>query len=554
MSTLGRLLRLMAPFRWWIVLAVLLSFGTVGASVGLMAMSAYLISKAALVSMVVDLSLAITAVRFFAIARAALRYAERYISHRTTFRILTHLRVWFYNAIEPLAPARLMAYRSGDLLTRIVADIETLENFYVRAVVPPLAALLVTTLACWILGLFSIWLALALLCFLLLTGVALPLVTHWLSRQPGAAMIDARSALNAIMVDQVQGLPDLLAYGQSVAYRSRINSLTDELNHSQERLALVRGMGSGLAALFTGLAGLTVLWLAIPLVTDGAIEGVYLALLPLTAVAAFEAVQPLSRAWQVLEESEAAGRRLFELINAKPAVQDPLRPLLPPGHFNLDIRDLSFRYNLDQPLVLDGLNLTINQGERVALVGPSGAGKSTLVNLLVRFWEYEQGQILLGGRELRDYHQEDVRRMIAVVSQQTYLFNSTIRDNLRLAKEDATDAELVAACHLAQLHDFIERLPLGYGTFIGENGLLLSGGERQRLSLARAVLKDAPILILDEATTHLDPLTERALVAAMEAFMIGRTTLMIAHRRPMLSDCDRLMVLEHGKVTASSRA
>jgi ATP-binding cassette subfamily C protein CydC len=540
---------MLAPFRWWIALAVLLSFGTVGASVGLMAMSAYLISKAAIAEMVVDLSLAVTAVRFFAISRATLRYAERYVTHRTTFRILTHLRVWFYDAIEPLAPARLHAYRSGDLLSRIMADIETLENFYVRAIVPPLAAVLVTVLACWILGSFSPWLALVLLVFLLLTGVALPLTTRWLSRQPGALSIEARASLNATLVDGIQGMADMLAYGQAAAFQGEVKTLTGQLHHSQERLALIRGMGNGLAALFTGLAGLTVLLLAIPLVTGGAIEGVYLALLPLTAVAAFEAVQPLSRAWQVLEESQAAGRRLFELIDAQPEVQDPDHPLPPPDRFDLAIRDLSFRYSLDEPPVFDGLNLTIEHGQRVALVGPSGSGKSTLVNLLVRFWDYHRGQILLGGRPLHDYQQEDVRQAIAVVSQQTHLFNSTIRDNLRLAKEDATDDELVAACQKAQLHEFIETLPLGYATLIGENGLLLSGGERQRLSLARAILKDAPIVILDEATAHLDAVTERAVMEALDEFLIGRTALIIAHRRPLWTRCDRVLFLDEGRVS-----
>ncbi|MFN2221696.1 MAG: thiol reductant ABC exporter subunit CydC [Candidatus Promineifilaceae bacterium] len=548
MSILGRLLRLLAPFRWWIVLAVLLSFGTVGASVGLMAMSAYLISRAAIAEMVVDLSLAVTAVRFFAIARATLRYAERYVTHRTTFRILTHLRVWFYEAIEPLAPAGLGSHRSGDLLARIMADIETLENFYVRAIVPPLAAVLVTALACAILGFFSPWLALALLFFLALTGVALPWISRWLSRQPGAALIETRSSLNANLVDGVQGMADLLAYGQAAAFQGDVGALTGRLHRHQERLAWVRGLGNGLAALFTGLAGLTVLWLAIPLVTGGRIEGVYLALLPLTAVAAFEAVQPLSRAWQVLEESQAAGRRLFELIDDQPDVRDSDRPLPPPDRFDLEIRDLSFRYAPDEPPILDGLNLTISQGQRVALVGPSGSGKSTLVKLLVRFWDYREGQILLGGNELRDYRQEDVRQAMAVVSQQTHLFNTTIRDNLRLAKEDATDEALVAACQKAQLHDFIETLPLGYGTYIGENGLLLSGGQRQRLALARAILKDAPIVILDEATAHLDAVTERAVMEALDEFLAGRTALIIAHRQPLLGECDRILTMRDGRL------
>jgi ATP-binding cassette subfamily C protein CydC len=551
MKPIIRLLHLLAPFRWWIALAVLLSFGTIGASVGLMAMAAYLISKAALTTYMVDLSLTITAVRFFAISRAVLRYVERYITHHTTFQILTHLRTWFYAAIEPLAPARLWQYRSGDLLTRIMADMETLENFYIRAIVPPLAAVLVTAVACGILGIFDVWLGVALLFFLLLTGVALPLTIGWLSRQPSGEMIAARASLNAALVDEIQGIADVLAFGQAEAFQGRTQQLTQELNQVQERLALVRGLGNGLAALFTGLAGLTVLWLAIPLVTGGQIEGVYLALIPLTAVAAFEAVQPLSQAWQVLAESKAAAQRLFELIDAPPPIHDPKNPAPWPSQFGLDFYNLTFRYAPDQPPALADLNVSIAPGESVALVGPSGAGKSTLINLLVRFWDYDTGQICLNGRDLHEYRAEEVRQMIAVVSQQTHLFNSTVRDNLRLAKADATDDEIEAACRQAQIHEFISGLPLGYGTVIGENGRLLSGGERQRLSLARAILKDAPILVLDEATAHLDAVTEGKVMEALAEFKNGRTTLVIAHHHPILAHCDRVLTLEKGKIRSN---
>ena len=324
--TIARLLKLMAPFRWWILAGVLLSFATTGASVGLMAVSAYLISKAALVTDTADLNVIITGVRFFAISRAALRYAERYVTHLATFRILTRLRVWFYRAIEPLAPARLMQYRSGDLLTRIVADIETLENFYLRVVIPPLAAVLVTILGCLILGSFDIWLAVALLAFIILTGVILPLASRRLSRQPAAELIATRAELNASLVDEVQGIADLLAYGQEDAYQARALNLSQQLNRLQERLAAIRGMGNGLAALFTSLAALTVLFMAIPLVTTGKIDGVFLALLPLTTIACFEAVQPLAHAFQMLESSQAAAKRIFELIDGKPAVVDPVAP------------------------------------------------------------------------------------------------------------------------------------------------------------------------------------------------------------------------------------
>lgn len=530
MSTVGRLIKLMAPFRWWILLAVLLSFATVGASVGLMAVSAYLISKAALATEVSQLTLAITGVRVFAISRAAFRYAERYVTHTATFRILTHLRVWFYGAIEPLSPARLLEHRSGDLLARIMADLETLENFYVRVIVPPLSAVLVILLGSLLLGSFDIWLGVATAVFLVLTGIILPLVTQWLSRQPAAEAIGVRAQLNAVLVDEVLGMADLQSFGRAAAYQERIVELGDALNQRQERLAVVRGLANGLAALFTGLAGLTVLWLAIPMVTGGEIDGLLLALIPLTAIACFEAVAPLSHSLQVLESCKAAGNRLFELIDSQPAVVDPARPTPSATTFDVRVNDLSFAYDPEEPNVLNNLSFRVPSGGSAVLVGASGSGKTTLINLLLRFWDYTDGRIELGGHELRDYRAEDVRQMIGLVPQHPYLFNSTIRDNLLLAKPDAEDEDLVQACQIAQLHEFIGELPRGYLTRVGDDGLTLSGGERQRLAIARAVLKNAPVLILDEATSHLDALTKERIMEELESFMEGRTTLVVSHQ------------------------
>jgi ATP-binding cassette, subfamily C, bacterial CydC len=554
MATITRLLKLMAPFRWWILAGVLLSFATTGASVGLMAVSAYLISKAALVTDTADLNVIITGVRFFAISRAALRYAERYVTHLATFRILTRLRVWFYRAIEPLAPARLMKYRSGDLLTRIVADIETLENFYLRVVIPPLAAVLVTILGCAILGSFDIWLAVALLAFVVLTGVILPLASRWLSRQPAAELIATRAELHASLVDEVQGIADLLAYGQEDVYQARALNLSQQLNRVQERLAAIRGMGNGLVALFTSLASLTVLFMAIPLVTAGKIDGVLLALLPLTAIASFEAVQPLAHAFQMLESSQAAARRIFELIDSMPGVIDPVAPApldLPSDQpLAIEVRDLRFRYSPDEPPVLDGVSFSVPAGGRVALVGANGSGKSTVVNLLLRFWDTDEGTIRIGGRELHTIRADDVRGLLSVVPQHTHLFNASIRDNLYLANPEASEADLIAACQQAQLHEFIQGLPQGYDTLVGENGLLLSGGERQRLAIARAILKDAPILILDEATSHLDALTAARVWQALDRFVAGRTTIIVSHQRANPAHVDQTISLD-GELLAS---
>jgi thiol reductant ABC exporter CydC subunit len=456
---------------------------------------------------------------------------------------LAHLRTWFYNAIEPLAPARLQSIQSGDLLSRIMSDIETLEQFYVRVVVPPLAAALVTLVSTLMLGSFHPSLGLALLSFLLLTGLVLPLVSRFLSRQSASDFIHARSELNASLLDGVQGIADLLSFGQSKQYQDQIEKSGIALNRIQQKLALIRGLNRGLAALFTSLAGLTVLWMAIPLVTGDQIEGIFLALLPLAAIASFEAVQPLSQSLQLLDSSYAAAGRLFFLIDAPPPITEPRQQSPTIVSANINVSDLSFRYDPNEPKVLNNVKFSIEQGQSLAIIGPSGSGKSTIVNLLLRFWDYEIGHIKLDHNELRDYHSDHLRRMISVISQHTHIFNSTIRDNLHLANPAATEEELLNACRLAQMDRFINSLPLGFDTLTGENGLLLSGGERQRLAVARAILKDAPILILDEATANLDAETERQLWKALEEVMVGRTTLIISHRTDVIPQVDKLVYL-----------
>lgn len=553
MSTSRRLLGLIAPFKGWIALAVLLSFATLGSSVGLIAFSAYLISKSAVVASTSEISAAIVGVRIFAVSRAVSRYFERYTGHLATFRILTRLRVWFYRSIEPLAPARLAGQRSGDLLTRIGADVETLQEFYLRVVVPPIAAGLTVLLATGILGSFDIRLGLALLGFLVLTGVVLPLVTRWLGRDGAEATIRLRADLNATVVDGVQGMADLVAYGRQQAQAERIAAITTDLDRVQERLAVLRGASNGLAALFTGLASVTVLGLAVPLVTSGALDPVFLAIMPLTAIASFEAVQPLSLALQHLDRSRAAASRLFELIDAEPAVHDPDMPFPPPQRHDLELRHVTFRYAPDEAPALLDVSAAIPEGAWVAVVGPSGSGKSSLVALLLRFWDYDEGQIRLGGTELHDLAQDDVRAALAVVAQHDHLFDTTIADNLRLASSDATAGELEDACRVAGIHDWVASLPAGYASRVGEDGVRVSGGERQRLLLARALLKDAPILVLDEATAHLDPPTERAVLERIRQVRHGRTTIVISHHADVMDGVDLVLRLDRGRCRVEQR-
>jgi thiol reductant ABC exporter CydC subunit len=542
-SVTRRLLRLILPHWHWLAGGALLGVLAVGSNVALMALSAYLISKAAVATSVAELALAVTGVRVLAISRAAFRYLERYTTHGAMFRILSTVRVWFYASVEPLAPARLADERSGDLLARSVGDVDALEDFYIRVVVPPVVAAVVVAGVTVVYGLFDLAIGLVLGSFLVLTGVVLPLVTRWLSRTPDAAVAAGRGDVAAMLVDEVAGVADLVALDAAAGHRRALLTRARELDGARLRLGRIEGVATVLSGLFASLAGLVVLVLAIPLATSGRLEGVFLAVLPLAAVAAFEAVQPLSRSVQLYDATRGSARRIFELVDATPPVSDPPAPQAPPARHDLEVAGLSFRFGPREPWVLRDLDLRVAPGEHVALVGPSGSGKSTLVSLLLRFREYDTGSIRIGGRELRALEQEATRALLSVVPQDVHLFNATIEDNLLVADAQASRADLERACAIACLDAFIASLPDGWDTAIGEDGLLLSGGERRRLAIARAVLKDAPIAILDEATADLDATTEARLWASLVPWLAGRTALVISHRATVADRVDRVVEL-----------
>ncbi|MFZ5878058.1 MAG: thiol reductant ABC exporter subunit CydD [Chloroflexota bacterium] len=548
-SILPRLLSFLDGEWGRVALSVLIGAGTVGASVALMGTSAWLISTAAIATSVADLGVAVVGTRFFGIARGLLRYAERLVSHDVTFRLLARLRTWFYERLEPLAPARLMEYRAGDLLSRIIGDVETLENFYVRVVSPPLMAALVGLFVALFLGSFGLQLALAFLAFFLGLGLVLPVLAQLLSRKSAVETITLRADLHTRLVDGIQGMADLRAYGRAPQRLAEVAASSLEYGGSQRRMARVTGIHSGLTTLLVQLGAWSVLTLAIPLVTSGQVEGPMLASLTLLTLASFEAVMPLPLAAQMWNSAREAARRLFEVVDAQPVVSDPLPASSKTiTNYQLQVTDLSFAYPSQTTPALQNVTFDLRPLTSIAIVGPSGAGKSTLASLLLRFWEYGSGEIRLGGEALKAYAQDEVRARIGLVSQNTYFFNTSVYQNLRFARRKSTPGDVEAAARAAQIHDFIMSLPKGYDTLIGEQGLRLSGGERQRLAIARAILKDAPILILDEPTANLDPLTEQQVLETLYGLMKQKTSLLITHRLVGLENVDEILVLDHGRI------
>jgi len=548
MKTFRRLLGFLRPFLGGIGLSVLASTATIASSIGLLGTSAFLISSAALQPSIAALQVAIVGVRFFGISRGVFRYLERLNSHSVNFNLLADLCVWFYQALEPLAPARLISIQSGDLLQRAVGDIEVLENFYVRVIAPPLTAFLITLGAGWLLGGWNSSLAGVLIGGLLLGGIAIPLFTYRFGRNPGRTLVKVRADLSANYVETLQGLADLLAYGQETAVRQRLQFLEQKLSAAQMRLAWAGGSGNALGQLTANLTLLMILLIAIPLVGNGNLEGVFLAVVSLVVLACFEAVAPLPQAAQMLAASLESARRLFELADLKPAVREPATPLSPPDAGEISLRNLSFTYEKLRKPALRDIDLIIPSGSKVALVGPSGAGKSTVLALLMRFWEPKSGAILLGVNDYRLFRSEDTRRLFAMVSQSTYLFTATLRQNLMVAKPDANEADLGRVLDQTGLQDWFAQLPDGLDTWLGERGQQLSGGERQRLAVARMLLQDAPIVLLDEPTAHLDTITERQLIETLHSVLANRTVLWATHNLVAMDWMDDIVVLDDGQV------
>ncbi len=542
--TLRGLLALGGAPRSRVGLAVALGSATIVFGVGLMATAGYLISRAAERPAILSLTVAIVGVRFFGIARPIARYFDRLSSHDLAFRFLAGVRRRVYDRIEPLAPAQLEGHRRGDLLSRLVADVDSLQNIHLRGIGPPLVAVFAGAVSVAVAAAFLPAAGLVLGLGLLVGGLIVPALAAGLSRR-SSGRAAARGELSAQLVEVVSGSAELVAFGRGDDCLGRLRVTDDRLVRYARRAAFGDGAGEGLGLVVTGATVAGVLAVAVSAHAAGEFDRVMIALLALLALAAFEAVQPLPEAARELAATLAAGKRVLELTGREPAIVDPKDPLpFPSRRFVVALENVRARYAAAEPPAVDGLSLRLEPGRRIALLGPSGVGKSTVTNLLLRFLDPEQGRVTIAGRDLREYRQEDVRRAVAVAGQDAHLFSTSIRENLRLGRRGASDGELEQALDAAGIGEWVRSLPDGLDTLVGEEGRELSGGQRQRITLARALLAEGPVLVLDEPTAHLDPPTAEKLLEDVFAAAGDRCVMLITHRPEGLDLVDEIVVME----------
>ncbi|MGW2266495.1 thiol reductant ABC exporter subunit CydD [Streptomyces koyangensis] len=548
-SALARVRAAGGEARGRLILSLVLGSLALGSAVGLMATSGYLISRASQQPPVLYLMMAVTATRAFGIGRAVFRYAERLVSHDVVLRMLADTRVAVFRRLERLAPAGLRGARRGDLLSRLVADVDALQDYWLRWLLPAGWAALVSTVSvlfmAWLLPSAGVVLAVGLLA----AGVGVPLVSGGFARRAERRLAPARGALATRVAEVLTGTGELTVAGALAHRTARTGEADRELTRIRARGAAANALGAGLTAVITGLTTVAAAYVGIRGVSAGALDGVALAVVVLTPLAAFEAVTALPLAVQFRQRVRRSAERVHEVLDAPAPVTEPeVAGVAPESPFPVELRGVAARHPGQERDALTGVDLTVAEGRRIAVVGPSGSGKTTLAQLLLRFLDPRTGSYTLAGASAPGLDGDDVRRLVGLCAQDAHVFDSTLRENLLLADRSATEARLHEVLARARLLEWAETLPEGLDTPVGEHGARLSGGQRQRLALARALLADFPLLVLDEPAEHLDLETADRLTADLLAATRGRTTLLITHRLAGLEAVDEILVLDEGRI------
>lgn len=477
----------------------------------------------------------------FALVRGVLRYAEQACNHFIAFKLLALIRDKVFGALRRLCPAKLDGRDKGDLISVITSDIELLEVFYAHTISPVCIAVLFCTLMCLFIGQYHWGLALLALAAYGTVGLGIPLVTSRRSGDAGMRFRSQSGELSGFVLDSLRGLPEILQYGRGEARLQEMNARTDSLSQEEERLKRVAGRNTAVTNTAILLFDLAMLLLSAFLCGfDGALIST------LALMSSFGPVVALAALGSTLQNTFAAGNRVLDILDETPAVEE-VTGKAAAGFSGAAAEDVSFAYG--EETILSHVSVEIPENQVIGITGRSGSGKSTLLKLFMRFWQAQQGEVKVSGRNVEEINTRDLRNMEGFVTQETQLFHDSIRSNLRIAKLNATEEELIAACKKASVHDFIMSLPKGYDTPVGELGDTLSGGERQRLGLARAFLHDAPFLLLDEPTSNLDSLNEAVILRSLQKERAGKTVVLVSHRKSTMGIVDKLYSVEHGRVS-----
>ncbi|MGR5236938.1 heme ABC transporter ATP-binding protein/permease CydC [Vibrio alfacsensis] len=531
-------------------LGMLLAFLTLAASIGLLTLSGWFISAAAVAGLTIaretfNYMLPGAGVRGAAMARTAGRWGERVVSHNATFKLLTDLRIFFFQKLTPLIPGRISTLRDADLLNRLVADVDAMDHVYLRLISPVIVGVFGILSLTAVLAFFDWHLALLLGGILTVMLLVWPVLFYKLGKHNGAHLTQNKAQLRVATLDWLQGYSELSLFGAEERYRNVILEKQKQLLSNQFVNANLTGMASGLLMLANGLTLVAMLWFAADGV-GGRVPDPWIALFAFATMASFEILMPIAGAFQYLGQTLTSARRLNEVILAQPDVVFPEQSKRDDNPLNIEFDKIDFTYPDGQQKVLKGLSLSLPLGSKTAIVGQTGSGKSTLIQLLCRYWDVNQGQVRIGGAALQDWSESDLRAAITVVSQRVDVLNGTLRDNLLLAAPEATDEQLADILAKVDLANLLE--DLGLDAWLGDGGRQLSGGEKRRIGIARALLRDAPILLLDEPTEGLDKRTEQTVMGLFKQHFTNKTVVFITHRLIELESMDNICLMEQGEI------
>jgi len=536
--------------KWMLTLGVVLAIVTLLASIGLLTLSGWFLSASAVAGFAglysFNYMLPAAGVRGTAITRTAGRYFERLVSHEATFRVLQHLRVTTFSKLLPLSPAGLARYRQGELLNRVVADVDTLDHLYLRVISPLVGALVVIVVVTLGLCLLDVHIALLLGGIMLATLFILPPLFYRAGKPTGEKLTRLRGEYRQQLTGWLQGQAELTIFGASRRYRAQMENTELNWHEAQRKQSELTALSQALMLLIGGGAVMAMLWMASGGVGDNAQPGPLIALFVFCALAAFEALAPVTGAFQHLGQVVASALRITQITGQQPEVQFSTTASAVPEQLALRLSDVSFAYEGQAQPALDHINLTIPAGAHVAVLGRTGCGKSTLLQLLTRAWDPAQGQILFNDTPLVQMSETALRKTVSVVPQRVHLFSATLRDNLLLAAPGAADEVLRGMLEKVGLQKLLE--DEGLNSWLGEGGRQLSGGELRRLAIARALLHDAPLMLLDEPTEGLDATTERQILDLLKKEMQDKTVLMVTHRLRGLADFDQIIVMDNGQI------